>query len=82
MKFIIIMPIILINILNAEYSYKDFKIKLESNLKKENKNEYSYKEFEKENGYTSFKNKIKETGKIPLIDESAEVNDKSIFAPN
>lgn len=77
MKLITLM-LLIVNILQAEDSYKEFKLKFESNFKKE----YSYKEFEKENGYTSFKNKIKETGKTPLIDESAEVNDKSIVAPN
>lgn len=81
MKLIALM-LLIVNILQAEDSYKEFKLKFESNFKKDNKKEYSYKEFEKENGYTSFKNKIKETGKIPLIDESAEVNDKSIVAPN
>lgn len=84
MKFSLTFLIILLNIY-ADSSFKEYQNNINKYYSKNKSNEstQNYNNFEKENGYTSFRTKIKETGKIPILDEEVKTakGDSSMSMP-
>jgi hypothetical protein len=82
---IVILILFVIKSLIAYDNFKDYNKEINKFYQqdKNQKNFQNYNQFEKENGYTSFRNKIKETGKIPILDEEVKTpkGDSSMTMP-